>query len=261
MQVNVNTEEALKENREQQNNTEATEGKILGKFNSHEDLEKAYQELEKKLGSNKKVEETEEKPVVKDKGAEEKAEDEEAPNSTDKKAIGLTKVVEDYIKTGKLDEKALEEFGLTPQHLEIYKKGIEAEIKEAEGKLYEAAGGLEEYNALLSWAAQALSKEDIEAYNAELSSGDLRKAIMAVKALKADYLTSSKETRRINNTALPKHSSDTYKSDLEIQRDMKDPRYYSDRAFRAEVEEKMARSYKLGTVSKERGKAGWRISK
>lgn len=258
MQVNVNTEEALKENREQQDNTEAIESKILGKFNSYEDLEKAYQELEKKLGGNKKVEET----AVEEKGvAEEKAEDKEAPDTNVEKSAGLTKVVEDYIKTGKLDEKALEEFGLTPQHLEIYKKGIEAEIKEAEGKLYEAAGGIEEYNAILSWAAQALSKEDIEAYNAELSSGDLRKATMAVKALKADYLTYSKETRRINNTALPKHSSDTYKSDLEIQRDMKDPRYYSDKAFRAEVEEKMVRSYKLGTVSKERGKAGWRISK
>lgn len=109
-------------------------------------------------------------------------------------------------------------------------------------RLYnEATGGEENYRAMTSWAKQALTKEDVAAYNRVVSSGDRHATLIAIEGLKSRYEAANGKlpSVRINGTGVPNAESG-YSTTAQMVAEMKDPRYKTDEAYRQKVARKIA---------------------
>lgn len=115
-----------------------------------------------------------------------------------------------------------------------------------ERAIYEAVGGQEEYTKLTQWARDNLSKDQIDVYNQAINQGDSGTALFAAQALQAMNKLASYENHGYQgDVTVPggdqsATSSQGYESQAQMTADMSDPRYASDPAFRAKVEQKLA---------------------
>lgn len=127
--------------------------KILGKFDNHEALEKAYVELEKKLGSRA--------PVIPPK--------EETSTET----------------PPKVEEKKTEEPpAKTPEELDDEQRAAAASVR---AEMAEVVGGDEHLTKVLEWAQKNLSKEEAEFYNKAVAADDKAAVKMALRGIAASY--------------------------------------------------------------------------
>jgi hypothetical protein len=116
-------------------------------------------------------------------------------------------------------------------------------IVQNDRKLFmDTAGGEENYNAMLAWAAEGMQKEQKEAYNRQINSGDRHAVLFAIEGLKAKYEAAN---GRAPNVILTGGGGGAvteagYKSSAEMRRDMADPKYKTDPAFREMVKRKLA---------------------
>lgn len=203
------------------------------KFETPEDLAKAYAELQARMGSS------EETPV-------------QVPESDDN-AVGvgpqaLEPFAEEYYSTGELSEDSftkLEQMGLGRDLVTAFMEGQKA-VQTAEiNAIYSQVGGEEAYAEALGWAAQNMSPEEIAAYNDQVESGDMTTAMMAVRGLMAMYQQGSPTGNQPN--LLPSEPSGPggaapYESVAQLMVDMKSKDYKSDPSFRARVQERLSRS-------------------
>jgi len=199
------------------------------KFKSPEDLAKAYSELESKLGKANTTEEAQ-------------GEAEEAMSNA---GLDYEAFAQEYSENGSLSDeayKALENAGI-PQHIvDSYIAGLEAQSTMMRGEVLEAVGGEEAYTEMVDWAADNLDEGQIDAFNATLESGDVNQIKMAITALQAQYSQSTGNEPSRTVTGRAAGEGPVYESVAELTRDMGDPRYMEDPAFRSKVEAKLARS-------------------
>ena len=199
------------------------------KFESAEDLAKAYAELQARMGA---TEEPEAAPVEEGAGVTTEA---------------LQPFSEEYYSTGGLTDESfskLEAMGLGRDLVEAFMEGQKA-VQSAElNQIYAQAGSEEAYAHALAWAAQNMSPEEIEAYNQQVEAGDLSTASMAVRGLMAMYKQAGGQD--VEPTLLPTEptgkSGSVYESVAQLTADMKRPEYKSDPAFRAQVAKRLERS-------------------
>lgn len=143
--------------------TPKEEAPILGKFKSQEDLVKAYQELEKKLGQPKETpqpqtEQKQEEVVV--------------------SGVNVTKYNTELVETGSLSDasyKELEKVGFTRTDVDRYIAGQKALAEQFTSTIYNLAGGQEGYTSLVSWASDNMPEATIQEYNTALANGDTTK--------------------------------------------------------------------------------------
>lgn len=222
------------------------------KFKDPEDLAKAYSELEKKLGSR-----TSEPEVTADDDLDDEASEdvedkaatvtkEEVREVTEKAGLDFDELSASYWENGELETKhyeMLEKAGIPKAIVDQYIAGQEALLNATRSTVFNTVGGEDSYNSMTEWAAENFSKEEIGAYNRAVNSGDMDSAMMAVKGLKArfDSINGYEPERQVKG-ATAKAGSSTYRSVSELQEDMGNPKYWSDPAFRKDVERKLARS-------------------
>lgn len=201
------------------------------KFQTAEDLAKAYGELEKKLSSGETPEQsTEELPTK-----------EQIEQQT---GLDLNPYYEEFSEKGNLTEesyKKLEAAGLSKDLVDSYIAGQEALSNATIQSIYNVAGGEEKYKALTDWAGNNLTKAEQDNFNEIMSKGSIEAATFAVKGLKAQYdaqfgIQPNLMQGQANNT------QDTYKSTAEVINAINDPKYQKDTAYRKSVEEKIKRS-------------------
>jgi hypothetical protein len=201
---------------------------LAGKFRSPEDLEKAYIELQRKLGSGEGGEATE--AAVEAIGAD-----------------AFDAMRQEYAESGSLSEgtyKALESRGIPKDMVDAYIEGQKALVDRQVQEVYSSVGGQESYTDLVSWASRTLDAEEIEAFNAEVQSGDLRRARLAVKGLAARRQVEERPIRRIEGKSATS-SGEAFESMSQVVAAMKDPRYSKDPAYRRQIEARLARSGNL----------------
>lgn len=136
---------------------------ILGKFKSQEDLVKAYQELEKKLGQPKEETPKAPEPTV------------EPTTTTD---FSIAKYNQELSEKGSLSDasyKELEAKGFDRASVDAYIKGQQALVTQFTQTVYDTVGGQENYTKLTTWAASNLPQEIINEYNQELAKGNTAK--------------------------------------------------------------------------------------
>lgn len=222
------------------------EQRLAGKYKNAQELEKAYMELEKKLGAQEK-----EQPE-----AEQTEEAEEAPEeSTDEAVDFLWQVNEEFEKSnGQLSEETMEKFSqMTSKELVEayfrYQDTVEkapapqgVELSDAEvTQVQNSVGGPEKYQELVSWAADNFSEEEIQAFDSVVETGNIPAIRLALQALQYRYQDNmGYEGETLQGK--PAKSRDEFKSQAELVRAMSDPRYDRDPAYRMEVMEKLERS-------------------
>lgn len=220
------------------------------KFKSAEDMAKAYSELEKKLSSRQPTDETPPQPIEKAQDGQEAdpatATADQAKEAVEKAGLNFDDLSARYWENGQLDQtdyEALEKSGI-PKHLvDQFIAGQEAILTATRMQVFDAVGGEQSYNDMTAWASDNLDKAEIAAYNRAVDSGDMNTAIMAVKGLKARFEAEvgrepSRSVKGGNATA----GAASYRSLAEMSKDMSDPRYKTDPAFRRDVERKLANS-------------------
>ena len=167
--LTVNTDESTTElTAEEQDSLQVGEkmaeeqGELLaGKCKNAEDLEKAYVELQKKLGDKDGVsQERQETQEVKDESETEEPKAEQTP------AVSLIEEAsnEYYANGNQLKPETIEKFkdmsssDLVNAYLEIQKNNPQANQKEADvtdsqiNRIQNSVGGEKEYNSLVTWA-------------------------------------------------------------------------------------------------------------
>lgn len=201
------------------------------KFETPEDLAKAYAELQARLGQAQTEPEVAE--VTEESGVTPKA---------------LEPFAEEYYSTGEISEDSfakLEKMGLGRDLVTAFMEGQKAVQAQELNTLYSQVGGEEVYSQALAWAAQNMTAEEISAYNDQVESGDMTTATMAVKGLMAQYQQGSGIARQPALLATePKGPSGIapYESVAQLMIDMKSKEYKTDPAFRNKVQERLSRS-------------------
>lgn len=217
-----------------------------------EALLKSYVELEK-VRSKPAEENTEEAPkaeVGKDgkitKAAEPKEDEAKADENPLNSLFDLAR--SDYASNQGFSEETatkLAEAGIPLEIQQVYLAGLNAMVEQQNAKIHGVVGGEDQYNAMAQWAGQALSDDELEAFNAALDNPQL--AETAVTGLYARYKAARpSEGRMTAPTNGAPAAGDIYQSKDEFVSDIQNPRYTSDPAFRRGIEEKLARSRAAG---------------
>jgi len=168
--------------------------KILGKFNSAEELAKAYQELEKKLGQPKDQPEPPEpsqpKAYTRDEGVKEYGEfladkfDEAEFNPYEMAAAyEAGQDVEPFME--KLESVGIPR-SIVERYLEGgYESGSVALSADDTAELKGLVGGEEQFQQLSAWVKDNVPKDEIDEYNAVVSSGNKDAIRWALRAMQA----------------------------------------------------------------------------
>ena len=239
---------------------------LAGKYKSVEDLEAAYNELQKKLGDKptETAEDTAEPATEYQFYSDDGSVNYDTANEVYGEKLGETFKengidpfeMNEYFdnNNGTLSDEMYDKLGqagLSRPMVEAYLKGLRDELgypQDAEPVLSESevdevksiAGGSEGYDALMDWAGENLSKEDAKNYDDVLATANKSAIKFAVKALMGQYEDSQGRDSRI--VTGKESSTENYRSMAEVVRDMNKPEYQTDEAFRDDVLRKLSAS-------------------
>jgi hypothetical protein len=207
------------------------------KFKSPEDLAKAYNELQSKLGDTANEKETNT----------DTASDTDDDSSVQEEGAPMAGVVEtataEFSEKGELSDKtfdSLEQAGLPREMVEAYIQGQEAIAVGQAADVQQTIGGLGNYEAMAEWAGENLDDADLDAFNAIVETGTVEQAKVAVKGLYSQFLSAGGKPPQLIQGDTVGSGLKPYTSSAQITEAMRDPRYKNDPAFRESVEKRLA---------------------
>ena len=225
---------------------EKQEQLLAGKYKDAQELEKAYVELQKKLGDQESepektsaTEETEEQPSLSD------------------GATLITSASDEFNTDGKLSPETLDKFSsmsskdLVEAYMEIqnspqYKDQLSqpvAELTDGEfNQIYNSVGGEQQYKTMIEWAGQNLDKQSAAAFDNIVNTGTVDAIKFAVSGLKSQYEAANGYEGKMFTGKTAPDRGDVFRSQAELVRAMSDSRYDSDPAYRQDIIEKLDRS-------------------
>ena len=218
---------------------------LAGKYKNAEELEKAYMELQTKLGEQGK-EETETAS----------AEESDEPKLSEGASLITDAQKEYYDNDNKLSEETLAKFSemsssdLLQAYIELNAnnpaepQAEAADISEAQiAEIKESAGGDKAYANVVNWAKANLDSSQTDAFDEVVNTGSIQAIKLAVAGLKSEYdKANGVEGRMVTGKTAPPQSGDVFRSQAELVEAMSDRRYDSDPAYRQDVIEKLERS-------------------
>ena len=254
---------------------------LAGKYKDAADLEKAYIELQKKLGDNdstEPVQETTEEEVA-DTKSEEPDQVDTSKDYNEDGTVNYSQVSEEYgqeisnaMQKAGVDPwaisqefhenegaytpemvKQLTDAGFSKPIVESYFAGRAVEegyvskstsdISDLEVQnIQQEVGGVDTYNNMIGWASQNLTKTAIQAFDNTMSNGSIDQIRLAVAGLQAQYENATGYEGTMYSGKAAQTSKDTFRSQAELVAAMSDRRYDNDPAYRQDVIEKLDRS-------------------
>lgn len=213
---------------------------LAGKYKSAQDLEKAYIELQQKLGSGEQQSEPEQEAEP----AEEADETITMFNSIDDELAQGGEISEESMaKLTAMDSKDLVDAYLRYQStLEDVPVQEGRELNDQEvSAIYNSVGGEQQYQQMTAWAAENLDADTVQAFDNVIESGNVAAINLALRGLQSQYNDNvGYENNMIQGK--PAQSGNGFRSQAEVVRAMNDPRYDRDPAYRQEVMDKLANS-------------------
>ena len=216
---------------------------LAGKYKNAEELEKAYVELQKKLGDDKETEQA---------SAEDTAEDK--PQFSEGASLINSASEEYYANGNKLSDETMAKFSsmstqdLIKAYMEVQatqpqQSAPTAEITQDQiNQIKNSAGGERAYANIVNWAKSNLPKSSIDAFDEVVNTGSVQAIQLAVAGLKTEYNNANGvEGRMVTGKTAP-NNGDVFRSQAELVRAMNDPRYDNDPAYRQDIIEKLDRS-------------------
>ena len=193
-------EEFIQEQEQEQAQAQEPE-KLLGKFNSTEDLAAAYQELERKLGQPKaQPEPSDEQSPPEEYTAEAVAgiygaDKVEALRERGIDMVELTRQADAGEDISEHYDALAETYNVSREMVDAYVRNATSQTEsQSEGSVLTPAdgiaiknqfGGEEAFDQLGQWAEQNLSRQELDSYNAVVNRGDKDGIIWALKAIEA----------------------------------------------------------------------------
>lgn len=244
---------------------------IGGKFKSQDDLLKAYEELQKKMGGAADSDET---PPEGDQPSADEGGDSPATFLTDEKTdedrqwevdtygtqiAGIMDMVnldakavnEHWQKTGEFPEEAfaaLENGGINRDMVQVYLQGMsvgeanEVIMEANDIKLLKSVDLTQEgYDALRTWGRNTLSAGEMNSFNQIMDTGTEGQKAWAVDNLKNKYMKTFGQAPNLIDGSPAATREETFGTAAEVRKAMKDPRYKTDPAYRREVAAKLSR--------------------
>ena len=242
----------------------APEEKLLGKFESTEDLAKAYQELERKLSDQSPQRAAEQAPPIDAPTSytQQEAVDvygEEAVSALADKGLDMAEIMfkadsgEDI--SAHYDALA-ETFQVPRQVVENYVNGAQAEPVAGEGltdsvvaQIKSEVGGDAQFQQLTAWAQQNMSRDELAEYNATVDSGNATAIRWALKSMQARAMQPSQgrtEPKMLGGR--PPSAEPTFTSKQQVlnamnKRDERGRRLYdTDPSYREKIAQVLERS-------------------
>ena len=224
---------------------EQQEKLLAGKYKDAEELESAYIQLQKKLGSNDDTEPVEETVE----------EEEEDPFKDDPVGQAVFQAANEMNDSGELTPETVATLEqMTAADFVDAMARLEPEGDDAEPQvestgltdsdindIQTAVGGAEAYQQMTSWAQDNFTPQEIQAYDNALEAGDMNSINLALQALYYRYTDAvGSEGDMIQGKAST--AVDGFRSQAEVVRAMDDPRYDNDPAYRQDVYNKLERS-------------------
>jgi hypothetical protein len=222
---------------------EQQEQLLAGKYKSAEELEKAYVELQKKLGENPDEEQGEAEPS-----------EEEAPEASPAQTL-ITDASAEYAEKGELSDEMMSKFSemsskdLVQAYMEMQANAPQAEAAEPVelsdndvNAIKNSVGGEEVYDKVIDWASNNLNETQIQAFDDIVATGNADAIQMMVNGLKSQYDSSNGFEGQMLSGKAPNNSRDVFRSQQQVVEAIADPRYDRDPGYRNEVLEKLERS-------------------
>lgn len=236
---------------------------LAGKYKSVQELEKAYKELQSKLGQGKSAEPVDNEVDNGEPEADEEEEDKPAGNPREiygdfigsrleEANIDFQSMADRWSQSGNLsddDYSQLQDAGFSREMVDAYLVGLnykatqdsELTVKEI-AAIKQEYGGEQAYAAMIEWAASNLPKEEIDAFNQVVNTQPLNVAKLAIAGLHAKYTAVEGREPKLISGKAPSRSGEKFESTAQLVAAMSDPRYKSDPAYRRKVEDKLKRS-------------------
>ncbi len=224
-----------------------SELRYAGKFKSAEDLEKAYKELESKLG---KKEET---------GSEESNEDDTSPDEAEAEDASseatrfLQEASDEYFSnSNQLKPETIQKLKELPSnqlidaYMELQKDATiqQQTLTDADAnQILSSIGGEDVYNEALGWAVDNLKPDEVAAFDNVINSGNKDAIFFAANALVQRYQNDvGFEGKRVSGKSIKSQSAKAFRSQAELARAISDPRYRNDPAYRLDIQDRLAAS-------------------
>jgi len=223
---------------------------LAGKFRDAQELEQAYVELQRKLGSRDTEEPEAETATEPDT---EEVNDEQVDVSP-----GVALIQEasaEYYNNGKqLSAETIEKFSqmssqdLVAAYIEMQANQPDTVVQNAPdlsqadvNQVQNSVGGEAAYSNLVRWASENLPEDAVNAFDSVVESGNLQAIKLAVAGLQREYEgTVGYEGRMLTGKAAK--PVEGFRSQAEVVRAMQDVRYDNDPAYRQDVFDKLERS-------------------
>ena len=207
---------------------EAQEQRLAGKYKNTEELEAAYLELQKKLGSQEENVQEESEEVS--------------------EADWLGEAYRSIQESGELSEELSKQIS-EMNGMDVFKamqnttnQQQTRDLTEQEvGSVYQAVGGEEAYSGMISWAQENLSEAEVGAFDSIIESGDMNQINLAIQGLNSRYTDAVGQDGDLIQ-GKPAAAESTFRSQQELIQAMNDPRYDADPAYRQDIIDKLDRS-------------------
>jgi hypothetical protein len=214
----------------------------LGDFDSPEEMAKAYAELRSKMSKDGA-------PKPEDKPSETPSPDEatreQAAEATKKAGVDLAALESEFTESGALSEATyakLAEAGFDKTTVDTYIAGQQALNEQFRNRIAEHVGGSERLNSALEWATTNLSPIEAKAFNSVVDTADEAGLKLALDGLMAKFDADGGAEPTLLGGNVNRNSGSIFRSTAELTAAMGDPRYARDPAYRADVEQRLARS-------------------
>lgn len=199
------------------------------KFNSPEDLAKAYAELERKASTP----------------AEPTSGQEDAAQVVESAGLNIEDLQARYMANGVIDDadyEALAKVGIGRETVDAYIAGQEALVENIRLSAFNEVGGETNYREMVTWASQNLTAEDRDAYDTAMENPSPAARSLAIQGLHAKWTAAVGLDPTLVSAETGEETGDAFRSSAELTAAMRDPRYRNDPAYRAEITAKIARS-------------------
>lgn len=214
---------------------------LAGKYKDPKDLEKAYNELQKKLGEKSEPDSQEvasqnaprQTPPIDSDNLLDQLWDEGTSNQLTKETFDKLKGM-DPVEVAKLAMQQRQASQNQGQSREFTQQDVQ--------QIHGLVGGQENYNNMMGWANQNVPEQEIQMYDAVMELGNPLAAYFAVQALALKYSDAAGRDGQMVTGKAPKQTTDSFKSQAEMVKAMEDPRYNDDPAYREAILEKLERS-------------------
>jgi hypothetical protein len=145
--------------------------------------------------------------------------------------------------SGKLTDEQRESLiksGIPGSMVDSYVEMYQASREAAQKAALDYVGGEDEWTKINAWVAKSLPADERDSYNAVLKGPDWKVAVDTLKfKMQASSKAAAEGKLTTGDSTVPGATKDGYESREQMKRDMSNPKYHTDPAFRLEVTRKI----------------------